>query len=170
MALTRRSFLRAGLAGTLALATAGGMYRLTRSPAALHAFVLDDDGRAVLRALIPVLLDGALDPRGEQLGAALERTIATIRQLPLRTQKEVQDVFALLALGPARRLLAGVPVQWTAAQPDDVAAFLQRWRTHRLGLLQTAYHALHDLVLGAWYSDPTSWQAVGYPGPPFELS
>jgi hypothetical protein len=37
-------------------------------------------------------------------------------------------------------------------------------------MLQTAYHALHDLVLGAWYADPSSWTAVGYPGPLKELS
>lgn len=166
MALNRRSFLRAGVAGALLLATAGGLYRLTRSPAALQAFVLDDQGRAVLRALIPVLLDGVdADPQ-----AALERTIATIRQLPLRTQKEVQDVFALLALGPARRLLAGVPDSWAQARPEDIAAFLQSWRVHRIGMLQTAYHALHDLVLGAWYADADAWPALGYSGPPFELN
>jgi len=166
MALNRRSFLRAGLAGALLLSTVGGVYRLTRSPAALQAFVLDDQGRAVLRALIPVLLDGAI----ADTQVALERTVATIRQLPLRTQKEVQDVFALLALGPARRLLAGVPDGWEQAKQEDVAVFLQSWRVHRIGMLQTAYHALHDLVLGAWYSDAAAWPVVGYPGPPFELN
>jgi hypothetical protein len=170
MALNRRSFLRAGMAGALLLSTVGGVYRLTRSPAALQAFVLDDQGRAVLRALIPVLLDGVVGQDGAAAQAALERTIATIRQLPLRTQKEVQDVFALLALGPARRLLAGVPDGWAQAKPEDIAAFLQSWRVHRVGMLQTAYHALHDLVLGAWYSDPAAWPVVGYPGPPFELN
>ena len=26
--------------------------------------------------------------------------------------------------------------------------------------------AVHDLVLGAWYAQPESWEAIGYPGPP----
>jgi hypothetical protein len=48
---------------------------------------------------------------------------------------------------------------------EQVSAFLQDWRLHRLGLLRSAYHALHDLVLGAWYAQPASWLAAGYPGP-----
>jgi hypothetical protein len=48
----------------------------------------------------------------------------------------------------------------------EVAAFLQGWRTSRLGLLRSAYAALHDLVLGAWYGTPDTWEAIGYPGPP----
>jgi hypothetical protein len=59
---------------------------------------------------------------------------------------------------------------WAQATADEVAAFLQDWRTHRLGLLRTAYGALHDLVLGSWYSDPANWAAIGYPGPIKELA
>eukprot|EP01030_Chromulinospumella_sphaerica_P009081 gene9081-8893_t len=79
--------------------------------------------------------------------------------------KEVQDLFGLLALAPARRLLAGVSASWEQAEPAEVADFLQSWRSHRLAMLQTAYLALHDLVLGSWYADPSSWAAIGYPGP-----
>jgi hypothetical protein len=50
-----------------------------------------------------------------------------------------------------------------------VADFLQSWRKHRLAMPQTAYLALHDLVLGSWYADPSSWAAIGYPGPRKEL-
>jgi hypothetical protein len=78
-------------------------------------------------------------------------------------------LFGLLALGPARRLLAGVGGGWEQADPRQVEAFLQNWRTHRLQTLQTAYHGLHDLIIGAWYADPSSWEAIGYPGPPKEL-
>jgi hypothetical protein len=79
-------------------------------------------------------------------------------------------LFGLLALAPARRFLAGVPVSWADASLEQVGAFLQSWRLHRLGMLQVAYHALHDLVLGAWYADPLAWPAIGYPGPLKEFS
>ncbi len=46
-----------------------------------------------------------------------------------------------------------------------MSAFLARWRDHRVALLQSGYQALHDLVAGAWYSDPSAWPAIGYPGP-----
>lgn len=72
---------------------------------------------------------------------------------------------AAVALAPARRLLTGIAGGWEGARIDGVSAFLQDWRLHRLGLLRSAYHALHDLVLGAWYAQPASWAATGYPGP-----
>jgi hypothetical protein len=66
--------------------------------------------------------------------------------------------------------LTGIPHGWPEARDAEVSAWLQDWRTHRLGLLRTAYQALHDLVLGSWYSDPANWAAIGYPGPLKELA
>ena len=74
------------------------------------------------------------------------------------------------ALAPARRLLVGIPDDWPDAKTADVAAFLQSWRVHRFTMLQTAYHALHDLVIGGWYADESTWASIGYPGPIKELS
>jgi hypothetical protein len=60
--------------------------------------------------------------------------------------------------------------QWSQATQEDVAAFLSHWRVHRLALLQSAYHALHDLVIGGWYADESTWESIGYPGPMRALS
>jgi hypothetical protein len=90
--------------------------------------------------------------------------------LPLTAQKEVQDLFGLLALAPARRALTGVSSGWANATDAQVTGFLQEWRFHSLDMLQTAYHALHDLIIGSWYADPASWAAIGYPGPMKELA
>jgi hypothetical protein len=65
-----------------------------------------------------------------------------------------------------RRILAGVRPAWRDASDDDVAAFLERWRTNRWLLLRSAYDGLHQLVLAAWYGNPRAWPAIGYPGPP----
>jgi hypothetical protein len=106
--------------------------------------------------------------------AAVQATTGRVHQailgLPLNAQKEVQDLFGLLALAPARRMLTGVADGWSVAKPEQVGVFLQEWRFHSLDMLQTAYHALHDLIIGSWYADPASWQAIGYPGPMKELS
>lgn len=173
MGIQRRTFLKTGLLGALALALGGGIYRATRAQGA-QPYALDPDARAALGAIVPALLADALpvEPgaRGAAVAAATQRVQAAIAGLPLAVQKEVQDLFGLLALGPARRFLAGVPAAWTQATPEQAAAFLQAWRTHRFTLLQTAYHALHDLVLGAWYADPSTWAAIGYPGPIKELA
>jgi len=166
---SRRTFLKAGIVGALALAAAGGIYRATR-PATLAPYRLEGDARAALKAIAAALLQGAANATPAALDAHVDRVQAAIAGLPLHTQKEIQDLFALLVLGPTRRLLAGVPDDWPQAKTADVAAFLQGWRTHRLGLLQSGYHALHDLVLGPWYAEESNWTAIGYPGPIKELS
>jgi hypothetical protein len=168
--LSRRTFLKAGLFGALALAAAGGIYRATRSPARLSPFILDDKAHAALRAIAAALLQNAMPDSHEIVDAHVARVQTAIAGLPLVTQKEIQDLFGLLTLGPTRRFLVGIPDDWSKAKREDVTAFLQNWRTHRLGLLQSAYHALHDLVIGPWYADESNWAAIGYTGPIKELS
>ena len=174
MATTRRSFLRMGALAAAALAVGGGVYRFTRMAPAPSRFVLDGEARAAIDAMVPAMLAGAVpvEPaaRAASVSACTARVHDAILGLPLSAQKEVQDLFGLLALGPARRFLAGIPDGWAAATPEQVGAFLQGWRTHRLEMLQTAYHALHDLVIGSWYADSSSWAAIGYPGPIKQLS
>ncbi|WP_070313157.1 hypothetical protein [Janthinobacterium sp. HH107] len=174
MGMRRRSFLKLGVLGACALAAGGAAYRLVRGPAPAGRFVLDGEARAALAAIVPAMLGSALPQEAPARAAALDGAIAgvdtAIHGLPLAAQQEVQDLFGLLALAPARRFVAGVKDGWHAADPAQVAAFLQAWRTHRLATLQTAYLALHDLILGAWYADAAHWAAIGYPGPLPELS
>lgn len=173
METSRRSFLKVGLLSALVLAAGGGIYLHTH-PQPPGRFVLDGAARAALDAIVPAILAGALpaepEARARAVQATTERVHQTILGLPLGTQKEVHDLFGLLALAPARRLLTGVSGGWENADPRQVSAFLQDWRGHRLALLRTAYGALHDLSLGAWYAQPASWSAIGYPGPLKELS
>ena len=35
-----------------------------------------------------------------------------------------------------------------------------------LALKRSAYDALHQLILAAWYGNGRSWAGIGYPGPP----
>jgi len=173
MGTSRRSFLKVGGLAALALAAGGAIYRATHGPAQ-RRFVLDGEARAALGAIVPAILCGALPSdaarRAAAVDAAIDRVNRAILGLPLSTQKEVQDLFGLLALAPARRLLAGIAGGWDSAGVEQVSAFLQDWRLHRFALLRTAYLALHDLVLGAWYAEPSSWEAIGYPGPMKELA
>ena len=172
--MQRRSFLKLGVLGACALAAGGAAYRLVRGPAPPGRFVLDGEARAALAAIVPAMLGSALPQEATARGTALDGAIAgvdtAIRGLPLAVQQEVQDLFGLLALAPARRFVAGVQGGWSGADPAQVAAFLPSWRTHRLATLQTAYLARHDLILGAWYADAARWAAIGYPGPLPELS
>jgi hypothetical protein len=150
MGTTRRSFLKLGALAALALAAGGGVYRLTRGAAPLNRFVLDGEAKAAIGAIVPAMLAGVLptEPaaRAAAIAGATGKVQLAILGLPLATQKEVQDLFGLLALGPARRFLAGVPDGWSSASVEQVGAFLQDWRFNRFAMLQTAYHAMHGLI------------------------
>ena len=159
----RRTFLKLGLAGS-ALLVAGG----TASWLAGRDSVANR--REVLAGVVPAILDGALpsDPAQRTLavGQASAAVETAITALSPAAQDELAQLFALMAIAPTRLLLTGLTASWREAGVAEVASVLQAWRTHRLELLQSAYHALHDLVTGSWYAEPSHWAAIGYDGPP----
>lgn len=166
--LSRREFLKVGLLGGAGLAALSAIhYGWQRTPGAGAG--LDASERRIIIAVAPVLLSGAL-PAGEGAEAALTATVTAVERaiagLSAAAQEEIGQLFALLGFAPARILLAGLTESWASASNADIEGFLERWRFSRFGLLRSAYAALHDLVLGAWYADPQAWEAIGYPGPP----
>ncbi|HEY1438495.1 MAG TPA: hypothetical protein VGG82_13460 [Casimicrobiaceae bacterium] len=168
---TRRTLLKAGIAGGVVLALARWIvasYSPRESPEATGS-ALDYSSRAIIAAIVPVLLEGALpDPdtsveaRAEVV-AGVDRAVAG---LPPGSRKELEQLFALLSFAPTRCLVAGVWSSWPDASRESVAAFLVAWRDSRFTLLRSGYGALRQLILAAWYGNTRSWPAIGYPGPP----
>lgn len=157
--ITRREFLKTGLAGGVLLNVAA----CTRPS--------ENGGRtAILSALIPVVLAGALPSNTGEAAQHIVRTISgiekTIAGLSLSAQKEIGELFDLLAFAPTRILAAGLWSPWAEAKPEALVAFLESWRHSRFDLLKSGYAALHDIIFGAWYAHPDSWESIGYPGPP----
>ena len=166
----RRRFLQAGLAGAAALAIAGGIaWFRRRVDVAATAPALGADARDVVRAIVPSMLAGAL-PDGADRTAAVDECVdgvdRAIAGLPPSARAELAQLFALLTLGAGRRAFAGVPSAWRDATRGEVDAFLASWQSSAWALKRTAYDALHQLVIAAWYANPRSWPAIGYPGPP----
>lgn len=128
---------------------------------------LDASARAVIAAIAPVMLAGALPAHD---GKLLQEVVAGVEQaiagLPPAMRKEIDQLFALLAFAPTRALVAGVWSAWPQASSASIRAFLDHWRDSRLALLRSAYRALHQLVFGAWYGNSQAWPAIGYAGPP----
>jgi hypothetical protein len=166
---SRRTFLVTGTLGAATLATAGGIAWMRRA-AAPPPPSLDDDARAILAAIVPAMLAGALpttlSARDEAITATVTGVERAIAGLPPASRKELGELFALLAFAPARRALAGVASPWAQASVAEVDAFLTAWRGSRWALKRSAYDAFHQLIIAAWYANPRSWPAIGYPGPP----
>ena len=167
---SRRRLLKVGLFAGLGLALVGGGYAWLRTGRDEDVPVYDGRARSLIAALAPALLAGALPAaeaqRKEAMGSLLETVGSAIAGLSPPQRKELGDLFALLNISAGRFIVAGVRSAWNEARVDEVEGFLRRWRGSRFELLQSAYAAVHDLVLGAWYARPESWAAIGYPGPP----
>ena len=169
--ITRRTLLKTGVAGATALILARWLYTADESSHAVDrdapSRALDASSRAIIAAIAPIMLAGAI-PANEP--AALASLVANVDRaiagLPPATRKELYQLFALLSFAPGRVLLAGVGATWPSAAPAEIAAFLDRWQSSRFGLLRSGYGALHQLVLAGWYGDPQAWPAIGYAGPP----
>ncbi|HET9097606.1 MAG TPA: hypothetical protein VFN37_13175 [Candidatus Baltobacteraceae bacterium] len=147
---TRRQLLLGGLAAAGALA-AGDI---------LYDFSTGDD-RAIVAAIAPVML--GLDAPVQEVVKGFD---VAVSGLPLAVQGEVHQLLGLLRFPLSRMFVAGVWHPWHAATHEEIAAFLRRFRYSNIVQLRSAYDALHQLIMAAWYGNTRSWTAIGYAGPP----
>ena len=158
MQLNRRQFFQVGIAGAIVLATVPMMSR----PRATSGVLIG--------ALAPVVLAGALPAEPQARSAAIAQVVEAFHRavagMSPAVQDEIGELIGLLAFAPTRILLAGLPARIEESSPDQIAAFLTRWRHSSFDLLRAAYQALTQLIQASWYDNPSSWAAIGYPGPP----
>jgi hypothetical protein len=165
----RRRFVFVGLAGAAVLA--GARWLAPDAPTGAPAQAgLTTDAADIVRALAPALLDGALPDDAAERDAAITRTVAAvgtaIEGLPPATREELATLFTLLATMPVRIFVAGMDGAWRDATVAEANGFLVRLQKSRWSVKRSAYDALHQLTFAAWYADPRTWPAIGYPGPP----
>lgn len=172
---SRRTFLRAGVAGTAILATVGittgviGFKRVSNQDVATGYQFLRPDDVELFRALTPAILAGSL-PKDESQHSAIINDILlriddTCMRLGPANQKELGQLFDLLNFAPTRRLAAGIKQPWANLSINDAEAFLTRWRESSVGLFNAAYRVLTKLPSNAYFAMPASFAATGYPGP-----
>ena len=167
--VSRRRFVFVGLAGAAVLV--GAHWLVPNVPIGGSAPAgLTPDAADIVRALAPALLDGALPDDTAERDAAITRTVAAvgaaIEGLPPAARDELATLFALLAAMPVRIFVAGMGGAWRDATVTEANGFLVRLQKSRWSVKRSAYDALHQLTFAAWYADPRTWPAIGYPGPP----
>jgi hypothetical protein len=166
--MQRRTLLGLGVAGVAALSMVGVGASWMYEPA-WHEGQLRPAGRAVLRAVANAVLDGSLSEEPRDRDAALDfhlqRMETTIDGLPVHVQDEVAMLLGLLSVAPLRRALGGLALSWTAASIGEVQAALESMRASSLMVRRQAYGALRDLTHAAYFSDPSTWTSLRYPGP-----
>ncbi len=170
----RRTLLQAGLFGSLLLAGAGatavlsGCARRSESTSQGFQFLRDAD-LPLLHAIVPAVLGSMLPPAGAERDRVVDDLLHRIDLSGYRlgppAQKALGQLFDLLNLRATRWALTGISA-WEEATPQQMQAFLERWRTSSFGLLVAGYRALVKLVSGAFFGTPAGWAAANYPGPP----
>ena len=165
--MQRRTLLKLGVVSAAVVAGAGAL--VSGFQPGVQAARLSAAGRRVFTGIARAVLDGTLPVEAvahkQAIDGLLERIDGLIESLPEPTQAELSQLLGLLATPLGRRGLAGLAPVWDDASVVDIQQALQFMRTSSLDLRQQAYHALHDMVGGAYFSHPGTWAQLGYPGP-----
>lgn len=165
--MQRRTLLKLGIGSAAALAVAGGAVALW-TPGIVHGRV-STAGREVFHAVGRGVLDGLLPvaehAQHQALSGLLDRIDNLVAGLPPHAQDELSQLVALLATAPGRLAFAGLQDAWMTATTPEIQSALHSMRFSSLALRRQSYHALHDIVNGAYFADPATWVLLGYPGP-----
>lgn len=147
------------LAGGATALLQPGLQQGRLSPGAHDVFT------SVARAILAGTLPQQPAPAQAALAGLLQRIDALVQALPPHAQAELSQLLGLLGTGVGRRTLAGLTPDWRSASVTEVQHALQSMRTSRLALRLQSYQALHDIVGAAYFSEASTWPALGYPGP-----
>lgn len=165
--MQRRNLLRLGLASAAVFSLAGWV--VFNVQPGWQKGRLSAQARTVFAAVAAGLLDGTLpaepSARAQAIAGLLERLDGLIQGLPEHAQAELSQLLTLLANSAGRIAVCGLRPDWPQADVPAIQTALQSMRSSRVSLRQQAYHALHDLVGGAYFSDASTWPLMGYPGP-----
>ncbi|NGO90263.1 hypothetical protein LG409_07925 [Halomonas sp. NyZ770] len=166
--LSRRELLKLGAGASLVLTTAGMTATLTgcsSSEPATDYQVLRTSDLPILGAILPALV-GPHPAMPAQIPAALRQLDWSLAHMSTQIHQDIHEMLDLLSMGITRGPMTGIWGRFEHASPEQVLAFLARWRDSRLALLREGHAALTQLLLMAWYALPATWDSIEYPGPP----
>lgn len=166
MADSRRGFLTKGMLGTAVVALGGvGLSQWEgprqHQPSGALAVLTPFSFAVVAAAAEAAVGDPAVNPVAVAHGvdAALAHSSA-------ESQADIQALAQTLNSPVLGLLLDGRPRPFLALTVEERRAALMQWRHSRLPLRSSGANALRKLCVAAHYAQPSTWVAMGYPGPP----
>jgi hypothetical protein len=165
----RRSFLKMGLVGGGALAL-GSLTLATRSTRlrtpATPLRLLTVQEFSILAAVAERVCPGRESfPAPEAMHVA-ERVDALLANAHPGLSGEIRQLVHLFENGLANFIFDRRPRAFSQMDAAEQDATLNDWRHSSITLRRTGYKALTGLITAAYYSNPATYAAVGYPGPP----
>lgn len=158
----RRAFFKTGVVGALILGTSFSLKRsLSFSPALPEFSFLDRHDVFNLKTLSRSILKGSPLESEEDLVQVVKGVEVAILGLSKPVQDEIKELLFLFKWNPSRILIGFDP-----RDQDSSDKLIQKWRHHPLQLFRGAYGALCELINASYYGNPSSWESIGYPGPP----
>ena len=156
----RRRFLAFGLAGGAVLflgALGARFFRVRSQIGPTEGFqVLRSGDRAILAALTPAILKGAIPEGPEALQRALKLTDSFLATQAAPTRADFYRLTGALSIFHS----------WDNWSTDDADSFLNSYRHSWIGTKNHIYYSLTQMVTIPWYGEPDTWKSIGYPGPP----
>ena len=175
---SRRDFLRLSRGAAVTLASVGAVAALTgttgyrwwqrqQRPQADGMQLLRHQDTLLFAALLPgVVGETANSMNAERIHATLQTLDGMLAASSPAMQKQIYDLVDLLTFKATQGLVSGYWGSWEQASHSDIEEFLQRWRNSNTELFRFGYAGICQLLLMAWYGQPSQWAAIGYPGPP----
>jgi hypothetical protein len=163
--ISRRSFLRAGVAGGLIL---GGAALVGKH---VSGYAIDAATAEKLRVFSPqeylvmqaaarriLAPDGNDAPSPDDVACALH-VDAYVARLPPPLQRDVKALLLVLEHGSA------VSTRFTRMSPSRQDDVLRAWQGSALALKRRGFQALRTLAFVGYWRDDRTWPLIGYTGP-----
>ena len=178
LSTSRRGFLQLSLTSSIGLSLASGLVPAlvpvkaeaseSSSTEKLEYRFLTPSSAEFLAALFPVVLAKTSLNQDENnaLLMALDKMIFHFNAF---NQKQMQQLFDVMAYAPVR-FVAGAPwASWPEASHEDIESFLIGWRDSRFELKRMGYLSVCKLINLGGYARKESFAQTGYPGPPVKI-
>lgn len=175
-ALSRRSFIKTGVVGSMMLVGASTVAQL-QGCATLPATEADGSptswkllrpkDRAILGAIAPVALAGAFpQDRAATLDIFLPQVDTFLFSTSKANHEALHQMFDLLDMRITRVLLTGAWSSWDNIRDEQVEDFMNSWRGSSMNQLRLGYAQLTQVLNLVWYAQPANITHAIYPGPP----